>query len=352
MNISNLNKESFSSYERVTFLGGKESIELVREIKSGSLYVKKTLKQYDIKVYETLQRYQIPGIPRIVELFQKDDTLIVLEEYISGQNLFSYLQNKLFTLEEALEIFLQLEKILTTLHSLYPAIIHRDIKPSNVLLTSSGDIYLIDFNAARQFETEKNTDTVILGTNGYASPEQYGFAQTDPRSDVYSLAVMFCVMTSGQYPTEGLNYPKKLKRVLEKAMDLSPGKRYMDVKSFITALSFAIRVNILSKIPGFRHGKLSHKICAISIYFAIFISMLETNPTPDNPFINFLAKILYIVMWFLSLALCIDFGEIRRFFPGAYHPKKVYRYIIIYIYISLIMSSISFIFVELTDLFT
>lgn len=347
MNNSTTNREPFSSYERVTFLGGKESIELVKDIKSDSLYVKKTLKQYDINVYKTLKQNPVPGIPRIVELFQKDEKLIVLEEYISGQNLYSYLQNKLFTLEETLEIFLQLEKILTTLHSLYPAIIHRDIKPSNVLLTSSGDIYLIDFNAARQFETPKNTDTVILGTNGYASPEQYGFAQTDPRSDVYSLAVMFCVMTSGKYPTEELNYPKKLKRVLEKAMDLSPRKRYTDVKNFITALSFAIRVNILSKIPGFRHGKLSHKICAILIYFGIFISMLETNPTPDNPLINIIAKILYVVMCLLSLALCIDFGEIRRFFPGTYHPKRVWRYIIIYLYISLITSSFSYIFVKL-----
>ena len=348
MNTLITDKDTFSGYERVTFLGGKESIELVEDKQSGSLYVKKTLVQYDINVYETLHRHPIQGIPRIIQLFEKNEKLIVLEEFIDGENLYSYLQNKLFKPEEALEIFLQLERILSELHSMKPAVIHRDIKPSNILLTTSGDIYLIDFNAARQFEAGKNTDTVILGTNGFASPEQYGFAQTDPRSDIYSLAVLFCVMISGQYPNQGLNCSKKIKKVLEKAMDLSPERRYQDVRSFVSALSTAIKGSILGKIPGFRHGKLSHKILAVTIYLSLLIGASDLNLVPDNPAINTVTKILFITMCLIPLALCIDFGGIRRFFPGTYHRQKSIRYIIIYLYACVIMSIFTFIIMGLS----
>ena len=68
-------------------------------------------------------------------------------------------------------------------------IIHRDIKPSNMILQADGRIRLIDFDAARIFKDNKATDTELLGTKDYAPPEQYGFGQTDPRSDIYSLGV-------------------------------------------------------------------------------------------------------------------------------------------------------------------
>ena len=337
--MEKLNEDALSMYERIAFMGGKESIELVRNIKTDMLYVKKTLLQYDISVYEALRQRQIKGIPQIFDLIQKEDRLIVIEEYIEGQNLYDYLQNKLFQPEEALVVFKQLEKILSRLHSLSPAIIHRDIKPSNVLMTTGGQVYLIDFNAARHFNSDKSNDTVILGTNGYASPEQYGFAQTDPRSDVYSLAVLFCVMISGKYPNEGIECPKKLKKVLQKAMDLSPEMRYKDVRSFITALSTAITGGILGKIPGFRQGKTSHKIGAIVIYLCILLSVPDFHTVPDNAMKIIAAKALYVIMCLLSFGVCVDFCGIRRLFPGTYHRQKIYRYIIIYLYICFIISA-------------
>ena len=78
MNTLITDKDTFSGYERVTFLGGKESIELVEDKQSGSLYVKKTLVQYDINVYETLHRHPIQGIPRIIQLFEENEKLMIL----------------------------------------------------------------------------------------------------------------------------------------------------------------------------------------------------------------------------------------------------------------------------------
>ena len=156
-------KQSAPVYKRVCLLGGKESVELVEKLATGRLYVRKTLLQYDREVYETLKQKQIPGIPQIESLTYLPDRLIVMEEYVEGQSLYTHLQSHLFTPMEALDIFRKLEKILSALHGLHPAIIHRDIKPGNVLLTPSGEVYLIDFNAARQYMPEKTEDTVILG---------------------------------------------------------------------------------------------------------------------------------------------------------------------------------------------
>ena len=329
-------KQSAPVYKRVCLLGGKESVELVEKLATGRLYVRKTLLQYDREVYETLKQKQIPGIPQIESLTYLPDRLIVMEEYVEGQSLYTHLQSHLFTPMEALDIFRKLEKILSALHGLHPAIIHRDIKPGNVLLTPSGEVYLIDFNAARQYMPEKTEDTVILGTNGYAAPEQYGFAQTDPRSDVYSMAVMFCVMISGKTPAQGLECPKKVRRVLQRAMDLSPEQRYPDVRSFVTALSTAVTGGILGKIPGFRQGKLSHKIGALCVYFAILCAAIDFHLDGVRPVINGIGKVLVALMYLMNFALCVDAGGIRRFFPGSRLRNIGVRYVLIYLYLCLI----------------
>ena len=121
------------------------------------------------------------------------------------------------------------------------------------------------------------------------------------------------------------------------------------VRSFVTALSTAIRGGILGKIPGFRQGKLSHKIFAVTIYLSLLTGASDLNLVPDNPAINTVIKILFFIMCLLPLALCIDFAGIRRFFPGTYHRQKSIRYIIIYLYSCVIMSMFVLIIIRLSE---
>ena len=149
----------------------------------------------------------------------------VLEEYIQGDSLAFLLEGALFTPEEARRITLQLCSALWVLHSL--GAVHRDIKPENVIIRGSQAV-LIDFDASRIFKNENCGDTQILGTTGYAAPEQYGIAQTDQRSDIYSLGVLLNIMLTGKHPSRELA-PGKLGRIVQKCTMVNPKKRYKNV---------------------------------------------------------------------------------------------------------------------------
>lgn len=109
--------------------------------------------------------------------------------------------------------------ILHKLHGNLPPIIHRDIKPSNIIFSSDGVVKLIDFNAARELRAEQNEDTRLMGTRRFAAPEQYGFGQSDPRTDIYALGITFYYMLTGDYPDSG-KYAGKYYDIITKCYNL------------------------------------------------------------------------------------------------------------------------------------
>lgn len=117
-----------------------------------------------------------------------------------------------------------------------PPIIHRDIKPSNILLTPSDHVILIDFDASREFDAGKPEDTVLLGTREYAAPEQYGFGQSDARSDIYALGVLLNKMLTGTYPRR--ECPEcSLGEIITRCTALLSDQRYASVEELKTALT-------------------------------------------------------------------------------------------------------------------
>jgi serine/threonine protein kinase len=145
-----------------------------------------------------------PAGEPIFDQFHEAGRQYLVMEFIVGQTLESYLAAHAGTLPvaETLRIALQLCNVLDYLHTRQPPIIFRDLKPSNVMLTDEEHIYLIDFGIARHFKPGQMKDTIAFGSPGYAAPEQYGKAQTDPRSDIYSLGAMLHQMLSGHDPSE------------------------------------------------------------------------------------------------------------------------------------------------------
>lgn len=103
--------------------------------------------------------------------------------------------------EKAVDYIEQLCAVVRVLHEQKPIIIHRDIKPSNVMLSADGVIKLIDFDASKDFTPDEKRDTELIGTFNYAAPEQYGFASSDPRTDIYIL-LAFCFMSLSPVPNQ------------------------------------------------------------------------------------------------------------------------------------------------------
>lgn len=175
-------------------------------------------------LYETLKDLSNSHIPAIYRLIEQEETLLVVEEYIEGRTLEELIQSTPSQcIDEAIavNILRQLCECIAPLHE--KGIIHRDIKPSNLILTKDNVVKLIDFGIARTEKQEADNDTVFLGTRGYAPPEQYGFGQTDARSDIYALGVTM-------QRALGKEYDGYLKDILLRCTALDPANRYPSVK--------------------------------------------------------------------------------------------------------------------------
>ena len=184
------------------------------------------------EVYRKLLGVSFRNLPQVMEVAESGGMVAVLEEYIQGDSLAYLLEGALFTPAEAREITLQLCNALWVLHAM--GAVHRDIKPENVIVRGS-EAVLIDFDASRFFKSESSTDTQVLGTTGYAAPEQYGIAQTDGRADIYSLGVLLNIMLTGKHPSKELA-SGKLGRIVQKCTMVNPKKRYKSVLYLMEAL--------------------------------------------------------------------------------------------------------------------
>ncbi|HVU67594.1 MAG TPA: serine/threonine-protein kinase [Ktedonobacteraceae bacterium] len=195
-----------------------------------------------------LSRLKHSNLPAFTDFFTEGTRYFLVMEFIDGHTLEELLEanNGPFSERRVLGWARQLCDVLEYLHGQQPPVIFRDLKPGNIMLTRDGRIKLIDFGIARLFRASGSQDTQLLGTPGFAPPEQYGSAQTDERSDIYSLA-----MTLAQLMTDAVNetgfglkdlhftYPHispPVARVLEKATSLKPDDRYESVTVFRRAL--------------------------------------------------------------------------------------------------------------------
>ncbi|HEY3993164.1 MAG TPA: serine/threonine-protein kinase, partial [Ktedonobacteraceae bacterium] len=187
---------------RDTQLGNR--LIAIKEMSQNSLVLSERLtaaKNFQREAH-LLARLQHPNLPSIYDHFEEGQRWYLVMSFIKGQTLTDYLATKggRLSTEEVLEIGIALCSVLEYLHACQPPIIFRDLKPSNIMRTVDGHIYLIDFGIARFFKPGKAVDTANKGSSGYAPPEQYGAAQTTPRSDIYSLgATLYCLL-SGYEP--------------------------------------------------------------------------------------------------------------------------------------------------------
>ncbi len=207
------------------------SVQLIRHRKSGRQFILRRF-QGNGEVYRRLLTCSCRHLPMIYEAVEQDGENLVIEEFIQGDTLGFLLEGALFTPQETRKIIKQLCQGLWVLHSM--AAVHRDIKPENVILRGDAAV-LIDFDAARLHKPQAEADTQILGTTGFAAPEQYGLGQSDTRTDIYSLGVLMNVMLTGEHPSKKLA-EGRMGRVIQHCTQVNPAKRYKDVLRLMEAL--------------------------------------------------------------------------------------------------------------------
>ena len=183
--------EFLADYDQLECLAshhGRETF-LVSKKETQELFIAKC---YDTSLFSEpntesiLRSLHHEGIPDYCASYRNDSVFIMVRSYIEGTPLSDYARDRELSQDEIVRICVKLADVLIYLHHRTPPVIHRDIKPENIIITEKEDVVLIDFDIARTFKTAEETDTVFFGTKGYAPPEQYGFAQSDVRTDLYA----------------------------------------------------------------------------------------------------------------------------------------------------------------------
>ena len=260
-------------YDCSVDLNGNEQTTLMIHRETKKLIVRKKISGINKKLYQQLLHVRHENIVKILGIEETETHCYTYEEYINGKTLTEVLSDGEPVSEgQALDWITQLCKAVKILHEHKPIIIHRDIKPGNIMLTSEGIIKLIDFDAAKEYTSGKQRDTELIGTPDYAAPEQYGFATSNPRTDIYAIGILFHEMLTGHKPNECITrYKGKYKNVILNCIELDPERRYRNIKELERQIGAR---GITRHIPGFRTGVWWKKVIASVVYFVVVLSAL------------------------------------------------------------------------------
>lgn len=185
---------------------------------------------------DMMKKLDHPALPRIVDIIDSGVTIYIVMDYIEGESLDKILSEYGAQPEEAVIGWAkQLADVLSYLHGQKPPIVYRDMKPANVMLKPEGNIKIIDFGIAREYKEQNLADTTVLGTRGYAPPEQYG-GRTDPRSDIFALGMTLHHLLTGIDPRRGEPYApvrqynpelsEGIERIIDRCVEPAVENRY------------------------------------------------------------------------------------------------------------------------------
>ena len=221
----------------------------IKEVRKDGVKDHDVVRQGLIAETDILKRLNHPHLPSIIDVIDRDDTFLIVMDYIEGKSLDHWLKKDgAQPQEKVVEWAKQICDVLGYLHSRKPPIIYRDLKPANVMLKPDGQIMIIDFGTAREFKETSIEDTSCLGTQGYAAPEQYGgHGQTDARTDIYTLgATMYHLLTGHNpslppyemYPIRRWNpaLSSGLEKIVLKCTQRNPNDRYQNCAELMYAL--------------------------------------------------------------------------------------------------------------------
>ncbi len=244
--LSNLEVDGRYSCIETLKESASETTQLVAS-PEGVRYIRKYLTGENLgDGYRALASIQSLHLPRVVARYDLSDTKVVILTYKEGLALRDYVKERgPLAAEQAIGLACDVAHALIALHTRGPSpVVHRDVTPSNVIVSTWGRASLIDLGIAREVKMGVHHDTQILGTQGYAAPEQLGFAQSDERTDVYALGPLLYFMLTGEDPRQDIRdrllvdvrVSDGLRTVIRRCTEYEPSRRYQSAEEFLVAL--------------------------------------------------------------------------------------------------------------------
>lgn len=212
---------------------------LVKETATGILCVLKwgrnrqtEFLRNEMEIMKKMADRKLSGIPKVYRIFEENGEVYLVREYIEGMSLAQMvLQKGGISEAEICRISRKICQAAEQFQNPDEPMIHRDIKPENIVVTPGGEVVFIDFGTMRSYKKDGSRDTFVVGTRGTAAPEQYGYTQTDQRTDVYAIGQTMLYMVSESYEMNQLSecaVSRRMKKIIEKACSFEPDKRYGD----------------------------------------------------------------------------------------------------------------------------
>ncbi len=238
------------TYKKHIATGGQGEIHLLE--RDSQFFIAKIFPHIsadNFRLLKHIQEIHAPNVPEIYDIFNHNDNTIIIRDYIQGHTLYEEIKsNGVMTLDRALFIILKICVTLKTFHNIKPnPIIYRDLKPENIMVSNDGDIFLIDFGISRYHKYESTRDTVLAGTRGYTAPEVMAGMQSDNRSDIYSVGLIFYEMLTSKNllvspfqirPVNESNesIPRWVDKIIAKATNINIAMRYRDINELSDTL--------------------------------------------------------------------------------------------------------------------
>ena len=338
-------KYRLSEYQDYGPLGEKEHVHLLRHRCSGKICVKKYLEPALKDVVNFRKNSDSPYFPKLLEVMEAEGKMLLIEEYVEGVTLEEYMMGQALTEKTAVCFARQICEALGCLHSASPMIVYRDLKPENIMVTPAEEIRLIDFHISRNYQEGKKRDTVLMGTAEYAAPEQFGYFQTDNRTDIYAFGVVFNYMLTGKFPIQQMA-EGRYGKMIRKCLELEPGRRYQKVEEILRELpqrekadgDVMQKMETLAagswKIPGFRSGKIWKKMLALLGYgFILWMGLncefKSADGVPYGAAQQWLNRIMITAAQIGTVFFCADYRGISaeiRFYKSRFWPVRLLAY--------------------------
>lgn len=283
------------AYKKHISTGGEGEVHLIE--KDDIFYIAKIFDKLDassVELLKHIKEIKAPNVPEIFEIFNHNDKTILIRDYIDGHTLYDKIEKEeMLSFERAKFITLKICETLNTFHNLKPnPIIYRDLKPENIMISKDDEIFLIDFGIARYHKKEVTRDTVLAGTKGYTAPEVMAGMQSDKRSDIYSIGLIFYEMLTGKNllvspfqvrPVKESNelIPTWVDGIVEKATGISMVTRYKDIDEFVSNLKKPKKL-ILNKLILIITGSIIILLIVVGLGVRIYNNLKSQNAVQAN----------------------------------------------------------------------
>ncbi len=208
------------------------------ELKKASCILRICKKRDLTAVCMALQKIRNPNTVVVYDYVYANGDTYILEENVCGKTVEEIMEKSTFSEKETARIIIGVCNALKEVHAMQPPIVHNDINPSNIMIEEDGNVKLFDFDISRTYKKGNRQNTVLFGTEEYASPEHFGYGQSEPRTDIYCLGVTMHKMLSGKSLSaeHKMVYSGKLKNIIKKCLEFDPKDRYANVDALKKAL--------------------------------------------------------------------------------------------------------------------